>query len=67
MRRIVKKKAKELGVVVPEGYAKEALATAKRRAKQDAFIKVKEEERLATEAEDVQKKRRGTACRRGRS
>jgi len=40
-----------LGQKVPEGYAKDAAATEKRRAKQDAFIKMKEEERIAAEAE----------------
>lgn len=44
-------RAKMFGVKVPEGYAKDAAATEKRRAKQDAFIKVKEEERMAAEAE----------------
>mmetsp|Transcript_12081 Transcript_12081/g.33417 ORF Transcript_12081/g.33417 Transcript_12081/m.33417 type:complete len:105 (-) Transcript_12081:83-397(-) len=47
----IAQKAKELELAVPAGYAKEARATAKRRAKQDAFIAVKEEERLAAEAE----------------
>lgn len=42
--------AKELGMDVPENYAKEAKATAKRREKQDAFIKVKIEEAAAAEA-----------------
>lgn len=50
MKRIAQK-AKELGVQVPEGYAKEAKAIAKRREKQDAFIQTKEEERLAAKAE----------------
>jgi len=50
LRRIAVK-AKFLGVEIPEGYVQEAFCTAKRRAKQDAFIKVKEEERLAAEAE----------------
>jgi hypothetical protein len=44
-------RAKMFGVEVPEGYAKDAAATEKKRAKQDAFIKVKEEERMAAEAE----------------
>ena len=38
-------RAKFLGVEIPEGYARGAKATEKRRAKQDAFIQVKEEER----------------------
>ena len=46
MRRI-NTSAKALGVEVPTDYAKEAKATEKRRAKQDAFIQVKEEERYA--------------------
>lgn len=50
MRRIAVK-AKALGVEVPEGYVKEAKATEKKRQKQDAFIKMKEEERGAAEAE----------------
>jgi len=50
MRRIARN-AKALGVSLPEGYAKEARATLKKREKQDAFIKVKEEERLAAEEE----------------
>merc|ERR1712228_799896 len=50
MRRIAVK-AKSLDVEIPEGYAKEAKATAKKREKQDAFIQTKEEERLAAEAE----------------
>ena len=50
LRRIASK-AKILGATVPEGYAKEAFCTAKRRAKQSAFIQGKEEERLAAEAE----------------
>ena len=40
MRRIASR-AKALGVEVPEGYAKEAKATAKKRAKQDEFIQAK--------------------------
>ena len=44
-------KASEVGVEMPAGYAKLAKATEKRRAKQDAFIARKEEERLAAEAE----------------
>jgi hypothetical protein len=44
-------RAKMVGVTVPEGYAKDAAATEKRRVKQDAFIKVKDEERMAAEAE----------------
>jgi len=50
MRRIATQ-ANLLGQKVPEGYAKDAAATEKRRAKQDAFVKVKEEERMAAEAE----------------
>ena len=49
MRRI-SAMAKQVGKEIPSGYAKEAKATAKRREKQDAFIKTKEEERLAAEA-----------------
>ena len=45
-------KATELGASVPEGYASEAKATAKRREKQDAFIKQKIEE--AAEAEEAE-------------
>jgi len=43
MRRIATR-AKALGVSVPEGYALEAKATQKKREKQDAFVKTKEEE-----------------------
>merc|ERR1712087_527324 len=50
MKRIAVQ-AKQLGTEVPTGYALDAVSTQKRRAKQDAFIKVKEEERLAVEAE----------------
>ena len=42
--------AKQLGLELPTNYAKEAKCTEARRAKQDAFIQAKEEERLATEA-----------------
>ena len=45
-------KAKTLGMEVPSGYAKEAKATEKRRAKQDAFIKAKIEE-AASAAEEA--------------
>lgn len=47
----IKTRAKMLGAEVPKGYAKDAAATEKKRAKQDAFIKIKEEERMAAEAE----------------
>lgn len=50
MRRI-STQANLLGQKVPGGYALDAAATEKKRAKQGAFIKVKEEERLAAEAE----------------
>ena len=50
MRRI-STQANLLGQNVPEGYARDAAATQKRREKQDAFIKAKEEERMAAEAE----------------
>ena len=50
MRRIGVSAA-ALGVEVPADYAKAAKATQKRREKQDAFIAMKEEERLAAEAE----------------
>ena len=43
--------AQALGLEMPEGYAKEAKATQKKREKQNAFIQTKEEERLAAEAE----------------
>lgn len=49
MRRM-EVRAKALGLEIPEGYAKEAKATQKRREKQNAFIQQKEEERLAAEA-----------------
>ena len=49
MRRIAVQ-AKALGVEMPTDYAKDAKATAKRREKQNAFIQMKEEERLAAEA-----------------
>ena len=48
MRRI-SRNAKMLGVEVPAGYAVEAACTAKRRAKQDAFIQMKIEEAAAAE------------------
>jgi len=50
MKRI-SRAAKELGTTVPEGYAKEAKCTLKRRTKQDEFIKMKEEARIAEEEE----------------
>ncbi len=50
MRRI-STQANLLGQKIPEGYASDAAATEKRRVKQDAFIKAKEEERIAAEAE----------------
>lgn len=50
MRRL-STQANILGQKMPEGYAKNAAATEKRRAKQDAFIALKEEERIAAEAE----------------
>lgn len=39
--RRINRSAKEIGVEVPTDFAKEAKATAKRRAKQDAFIQAK--------------------------
>jgi hypothetical protein len=50
MKRITVK-AKALGAEVPVGYAKESKATLKKREKQDAFIKVKEEEKVAAAEE----------------
>ena len=50
MRRIATR-AKALGVSIPEGYALEAKATQKKREKQDAFIKAKEEESASAEEE----------------
>jgi hypothetical protein len=50
MKRIAVK-AKAVGAEVPAGYAKAAAATLKKREKQDAFIKVKEEGRAAAEEE----------------
>lgn len=50
MKRI-STQANLLGQKIPEGYASDAAATEKRRVKQDAFIKAKEEERIAAEAE----------------
>jgi len=44
-------KAKEFNLEVPQGYARDAKATAKRREKQDAFFKAKKEEVLAATAE----------------
>ena len=49
MKRIARK-AKQIGVSVPVGYAKEAAATNQRRAKQNAFIATKEEEKAAAKA-----------------
>ena len=51
MRRIARQ-AKVLGTEVPASFALDAKATAARRAKQDAFIKEKEEERMAAEEVD---------------
>ena len=42
--------AKSLGVDVPAGYAKEAKATEKRRAKQDAYCKAKTDEAAVADA-----------------
>mmetsp|Transcript_35677 Transcript_35677/g.86080 ORF Transcript_35677/g.86080 Transcript_35677/m.86080 type:complete len:164 (+) Transcript_35677:139-630(+) len=50
MRRIAAK-AKGLGVAIPEGYAKDAKCTEKRRAKQDAYCQVKTEEAAAAAEE----------------
>ena len=50
MRRIAAR-AKALGVEVPEGYAKEAKATAKKRAKQDEFIQAKMAEAASASAD----------------
>lgn len=50
MRRIARA-GKALNKDVPEGYAKEAKCTEKKRSKQDAFIQTKEEERIAAEEE----------------
>ena len=50
MKRI-SRQSKVLGVSMPENYAKEAKATAKRREKQDNFIKAKIEEVEAAAAE----------------
>lgn len=44
-------KAAAIGCTVPADFAKQAACTAARRAKQDAFIQSKEEERLAAQAE----------------
>ena len=49
--RRIKVQAKALGTTIPEGFCAEANATTKKRAKQDAFIQTKEEERIAAEAE----------------
>jgi hypothetical protein len=50
MKRITVK-AKAVGAEVPVGYAKAAKATLKKREKQDAFIKVKEDEKAAAAEE----------------
>jgi hypothetical protein len=42
--RKIGNQAKSVGATMPENYAKEAKATAKRREKQDAFVKGKIEE-----------------------
>eukprot|EP00978_Attheya_sp_CCMP212_P006356 scaffold14384_cov48-Attheya_sp.AAC.4 len=47
----ISRKAKEAGATVPADYTKDAKATAKKRAKQDAFIATKEEARVEAEAE----------------
>jgi len=49
MRRL-NVRAQALGLEIPADYAKEAKATQKKREKQNSFIQVKEEERLAAEA-----------------
>lgn len=47
----INRSAKRLGMDVPANFAKEAKATAKRRAKQDAFVQTKiEEAKAAAEA-----------------
>lgn len=47
----IKRSAKILGVDMPANFAKEAKATAKRRAKQDAFVQAKiDEAKAAAEA-----------------
>jgi len=50
MRRIATK-AKATKQAIPDGFAKAAKATLKKREKQDAFIKVKEEEKVAAAEE----------------
>jgi pyruvate/2-oxoglutarate dehydrogenase complex dihydrolipoamide acyltransferase (E2) component len=52
LRRIADR-AKSFEIAVPAGYAKEAKATQKRREKQDAFIKVKEENAAAAKAAEA--------------
>merc|ERR1740139_59344 len=49
LKRIARR-GKVLGVSVPENYGKEAKATAKRREKQDKFVKAKIEEIKVAEA-----------------
>lgn len=55
MRRLAFQ-SKELGMDLPADYAKEAKWNKSRRAKQDAFIQAKEEERLAAEAAAAEEK-----------
>ena len=52
MKRIAHQ-AKQNGVEVPAGYAKDAAWSAKRRAKQDAFIQMKEAGRADREAAEA--------------
>jgi hypothetical protein len=47
----LKSKAKGLGATMPEGYAKDAKCTQKKREKQDAYCKAKTEEAEAAAAE----------------
>jgi hypothetical protein len=54
MRRLTVK-AQAFGATIPDGYAKEAKATAKRREKQTAFIQAKVEAAAAAAAEAAEK------------
>lgn len=47
----LKLKAKVVGATMPEGYAKDAKCTQKKREKQDAYCKAKAEEAAAAAAE----------------
>merc|ERR1719148_145198 len=58
----INRAAKVLGATVPANYGKDAKATAKRRGKQDAFVKAKIEEVAAAAVEAAEAKAAAAAA-----